>query len=138
AQLFGMSYDQLVSAAKSGQTLDSLEQAHHITAQQVHDAALTAARNALNTGVQNGKWTQAQADETYQAFSLKVDSTLPELMSGVARVRAGANGDMKNNPKQAILDAVASAVAPLFNMSAADLNTAWQAGQSLHTLAQAH
>ena len=79
--LLGLTPTQLQDALKAKQTLQTLEQAHGLTAQQVKDAAVVAGRKALTDGVQQGKWTQIQADDASLAFDETVDSFLANFVA---------------------------------------------------------
>jgi hypothetical protein len=131
AQLFGMTADQLREAVHAGQTLDALEQAHNVTAQQVHDAALHAIRARLDQGVQSGKWVQAEADKMYQAYSDEIDNVLRKMTGEV-----GKSAD--TGPADPFGPAVYGAIARLFAMSPDDFVAAIKSGQTLAALEQAH
>src|SRR5579859_2111095 len=131
APLFGLSPDQLTSTLKQGQSLAALEQAHHVTAQQVHDTALAAIHAALTTGVRGGRWTQAQADTTYQDFSQNIDNLL-------LKITGGGSGAGDDGPGPAVLQAALAAIAPLLGLTPDQLGAALKQGQSLAALEQAH
>ncbi len=130
-QLFGMTADQLREAVHGGQTLDTLAQAHHVTMQQVHDAALHAIRTRLDQGVQSGKWVRAEADKMYQAYSDEIDNVLRKMTGEV-----GKSAD--TGPADPFGPAVYGAVAKLFAMSPDDFVAAIKSGQTLAALEQAH
>lgn len=132
AQRLGLTTDQFNEALRGGQTLVALEQAHGVTPQQIRDAALTAARTTLNNGVQKGKWTQAQADETYGQFTQNVDNLLMKL-SGIAGARPVDDPQI-----QAIITAVEGAVAQTLGLTLDQLNAALGDTQALPALEQAH
>jgi hypothetical protein len=130
-QLFGMTADQLREAVHGGQTLDALAQAHHVTMQQVHDAALGTIRARLDQGVQSGKWSQAEADQMYQDYSDEIDNVLLKMTGALAKP-----GD--TGPAGAFGPAVEGAIANLFHMSADEFMAAIKSGQPLAALEQAH
>jgi hypothetical protein len=78
-RLFGMDSQEFAAALQRGETLQNLEQAHHISHQQVREAVLAAARTALQAGVQSGEWTQAAADATANSIEVTVDQVLAKL-----------------------------------------------------------
>jgi hypothetical protein len=130
-QLFGMTADQLREAVHGGQTLDTLEQSHHVTAQQVNDAALHTIRTQLDQGVQSGKWSQAEADKMYQGYSDEIDNVLLKMTGALAKTGgSGPAGDFG--------PAVEGAIAKLFGMSADEFAAALKSGQTLAALEQAH
>ena len=131
AQLLGMNADQLRAATRGGQTLDALAQAHHVTMQQVRDAALHALRARLDLGVQSGKWTQAGADKMYQGYSNEIDNVLRKMTGALAKPD-------DSGPAGAFGPAVEGAIANLFHMSADEFAVAIKSGQTLAALEQAH
>lgn len=80
-RLLGLTPTQLQDALKAGQTLQTLEQAHGLTTQQVKDAAVTAGRKALSDGVQQGNWTQIQAEDASLVFDETADSFLANFVA---------------------------------------------------------
>jgi len=79
AQTLGLTAEQLDTALKGDQALPALEEAHGVTHEQVKAAALAAAQAALADGVQNQKWTQAQADTIAPSLSDIVDKLLAKM-----------------------------------------------------------
>src|SRR5215212_1771095 len=126
APLFGMTVDQLQVAFKNGQTLATLEQAHNVTAQQVHDTALAAGRTVINAGVQSGKWSQAEADTANQSLNENIDNLLLKLSGGGGGPYEGADPQIK-----AIEQAIEAAIAPLFGLDTQQLRDALKNGQTL-------
>ncbi len=125
AGLFGMQFDAMTAAIRNGQTtLLQLEQAHNVTEQQVADKALTAAQSAVAAGVQNRSWTQADAAPVAQDLNAHIYDYLAKFRNAFEM--------------PALIKAAQGAVAPLFGMTADQLLTALQDGQTLPALEQAH
>jgi hypothetical protein len=129
AQRFGLNADQLRAAVQGGQTLDALEQSHHVTAQQARDAALHAIRARLDQGVQSGKWTQPGADKMYQAYSDEIDNVLLKITGAPPKAEDTA-------PAGAFGPAVEGAVANLLHLSGDEFAAALKSGQTLAALEQ--
>jgi lambda repressor-like predicted transcriptional regulator len=90
-QLGMASKDDLQSALKQGaQSLAQLAQAHNITPQALQDTMLHAAKADADSNVASSKWTQAQADESYN----NVTNMIAKMMSTNAGRDAGPVDDL--------------------------------------------
>jgi hypothetical protein len=135
AARLGLTESQLMDALKQGQTLQALEQAHGVTAAQMHEAELTAIRAALTTGVQKGQWTQAEADSAYAEISRNIDNIEVKISGlGMAiRVEKGKPG-----PQEAALESTNNAVAGLFGLNFDALQMQLNGGKTLLELERQH
>jgi hypothetical protein len=125
ARLFGFSaFGDLEAALGAGQTFLALERAHNVSEAQVRDAAAAAIHAALATGVQSGRWTEAQAATAATELNAHLDDMLVKMRNAV--------------PAPDAQDAAESAVAGLCGLTLPQLRDALQGGQSLAALEQAH
>jgi hypothetical protein len=125
ARLFGFSaFGDLETALGAGQTFLALERAHNVSEAQVRDAAAAAIHAALATGVQSGRWTEAQAATAATELNAHLDDMLVKMRNAV--------------PAPDAQDAAESAVAGLCGLTLPQLRDALRGGQSLAALEQAH
>jgi hypothetical protein len=125
ARLFGFSaFGDLEAALGAGQTFLALERAHNVSEAQVRDAAAAAIHAALATGLQSGRWTEAQAATAATELNAHLDDMLVKMRNAV--------------PAPDAQDAAESAVAGLCGLTLPQLRDALRGGQSLAALEQAH
>jgi hypothetical protein len=151
ATTLGMSASDFEAAIKAGKLVADLGAPHNVTAMQVWTAMVAAGTAAVNTAVQNGTITQADADaltsgivtaiadkvthaNTDTGSAAGTPTANDQALEAQKRALASQSDDVSN----AVTDAEISAMASTLGVSADDLKTALSNPADIATLAAAH
>lgn len=151
ATSLGMTANGFEAAIRGGQTVASLGASHNVTADQIQTAMIAAGTAAVNTAVQNGTITQADADTLNStlvtAIAYKVSHANIDGGSGVGTpavddpalvAQKRALAQQPNDISNTISDAEISAMASTLGVRVDDLNTAMSNPSDVATLAASH
>lgn len=119
----GVSADDMQRGFQAGKSLVDLAREHNVDAATLKNKILQNYRSQLDTAVHNGKLTQAQADERYDAFAGQVDDIINGKGNGVRVNKDGYNSTI-DAPTEAAERAAWNAAPPILGMQAADMKMA--------------
>lgn len=127
ATFLGISTTDLQTAFKGGQTLAQIAQAHGKSTADLKTFLTNQQKTRLDTAVKNGKLTSDQETQALANFSSHLDTLINQKFQAPP-ARGPGGGPFFNE----------NGIAQFLGMSAADLRTALQSGQTLAQVAQAH
>lgn len=87
AEFLGISQDQLRTELRGGKSLAQVAQDHGKTRDQLKDAIVSSARDALNKAMTNGKLTQEKADSILKKLQDNIDTMIDRTFKAPERPR---------------------------------------------------
>ncbi|HEX5415717.1 MAG TPA: hypothetical protein VFZ25_08615 [Chloroflexota bacterium] len=126
ATFLGISVQDLRTAVTGGQTLAQIAQAHGKTTDQLKSFLTDQEKTRLDSAVKNGKLTSDQETKALANFSGRLDNLINQKFQAPP----------PRGPRGGFFDE--SGIAQFLGISATDLRTALQNGQTLAQVAQAH
>jgi transposase-like protein len=128
AAAIGISAGDLQSALQSGQTIAAVAKAHNVDVNKVISALVASEGKEIDALVSSGRITQAMADQMKAGLQQRVT----DMVNGVRP--PGGPGMGRHGLQPEDLSLVAGAI----GISAGDLQSALQSGQTIAAVAKAH
>jgi len=128
ANAIGISLSQLQTELSSSTTIAAVAKAHNVDVSKVIAALVTAENAEVDSALEAGRITQAQADQAKAQQTQRVT----DMVNGSFRGGPGPGGGP--GPKSEDLSVVAGAI----GISSSDLQTALRSGQTIAAVAKAH
>jgi hypothetical protein len=130
ADAIGISLSQLQTALQNGQTIAAVAKAHSVDVSKVISALVTSENAEVDSALEAGTITQAQADQIKAQQTQRVT----DMVNGTGP-RGGFGG---GHGPGGLQSEDLSLVAGVIGISSSDLQTALQNGQTIAAVAKAH